>query len=207
MKMKAFLELAKKERLLAVIRGASAEQAIFAAKTAFESGLNFVEVALTTPGGLEAIARLRREGFPIGAGTVLSREDGENAILAGATFLVSPHFDPSICCLQEKVPVIPGAATPTEIMAAHKMGVPLIKVFPSNSFGAAPIRMLLDPFPFLNLLCTGGIGEENMRDYLDAGAVAVGLASALFPRSELRQGDSAALRRRLSRVSEALRLS
>ncbi|MGE5707777.1 MAG: bifunctional 4-hydroxy-2-oxoglutarate aldolase/2-dehydro-3-deoxy-phosphogluconate aldolase [Bacteroidota bacterium] len=196
--MTDFLEKLKKNRLVAVIRGEDPEQALFAARLAFDCGLSLVEVTFTTPDALSVIARLRAEGHPVGAGTVLSREDGEAAIQAGASFLVSPHADPEIIRLP--LPVIPGVATPTEVMLAHKAGARVMKLFPAASYGPRHLRMLLDPFPFLQVMCTGGVDEGNALEYLDAGAVAVGHSSALFPRNALRDRDEASIRPRLLRL-------
>ncbi len=152
-------------------------------------GIRAFELTLNDPQddalrAIQAAARHVSGGSPIaiGAGTVLSVEAAARAIDAGATFLVSPHFDPVIVgwAVERGIPILPGAATPTEVLAAWRAGVPAVKVFPASALGPTFVRELRGPFPDIPLQPTGGITVDNAADYIRAGAVAVGIGSWLF---------------------------
>jgi 2-dehydro-3-deoxyphosphogluconate aldolase / (4S)-4-hydroxy-2-oxoglutarate aldolase len=118
----------------------------------------------------------------IGAGTVLTIDAAARAIDAGATFLVAPHLDLEVVgwAVERGIPMLPGAATPTEVLAAWRAGAAAVKVFPASSLGPSFVRELRGPFPDIPLQPTGGITVETAGDYIAAGAVAVGLGSWLF---------------------------
>jgi 2-dehydro-3-deoxyphosphogluconate aldolase/(4S)-4-hydroxy-2-oxoglutarate aldolase len=124
---------------------------------------------------------------------VLNERAARQAIDCGAQFIVSPHFNPVIIDLchsaEVDVPVIPGALTPTEIQLAWEAGGDLIKVFPASLGGPRYIREVLAPLPHLRLLPTGGVGMENLGDYLGAGAVAVAVGSSLVSSEIAAAGD------------------
>jgi 2-dehydro-3-deoxyphosphogluconate aldolase / (4S)-4-hydroxy-2-oxoglutarate aldolase len=122
----------------------------------------------------------------IGAGTVLTIEAAERAADAGATFLVSPHVDPQLIewAAERDVPFIPGAFTPTEILAAWRAGAPAVKLFPASVASAAFVRELRGPFPHIPLLPTGGVTVDTAPEFIRAGAIAVGLGSWLIGDSE-----------------------
>jgi 2-dehydro-3-deoxyphosphogluconate aldolase/(4S)-4-hydroxy-2-oxoglutarate aldolase len=118
----------------------------------------------------------------VGAGTVLSISAAERAIDAGATFLVSPHVDVELVrwAAERGVPMLPGAATPTEVLAAWQAGAAAVKVFPASVLGPTFVREMRGPFPDIPLQPTGGITTDNAGDFIRAGAVAVGIGSWLF---------------------------
>lgn len=148
---------------------------------AFELTLNEPETAALA--ALEAAARhATSSSLAIGAGTVLSIESAQRAIDAGATFLVAPHLDPEVVAwaAARDVPMLPGAATPTEVLAAWRAGAAAVKVFPASSLGPSFVRELRGPFPDIPLQPTGGITLENAADFIAAGAIAVGIGSWLF---------------------------
>lgn len=154
-----------------------------------EGGIRAFELTLNDPQdealwAIQAAARHVSGGSPIaiGAGTVLSVEAAARAIDAGATFLVSPHFDPEIVAwaVERGIPILPGAATPTEVLAAWRAGAAAVKVFPASALGPAFVRELRGPFPEIPLQPTGGITVDNAADYIRAGAIAVGMGSWLF---------------------------
>ncbi|MEX2185004.1 MAG: bifunctional 4-hydroxy-2-oxoglutarate aldolase/2-dehydro-3-deoxy-phosphogluconate aldolase [Chloroflexota bacterium] len=155
-----------------------------------EGGIRAFELTLNDPeaAALRAVeaaaAHVRTKSIPIaiGAGTVLSMAAAERALDAGATFLVSPHLDPAIVtwAAARGVAMLPGAATPTEVLAAWRAGAAAVKVFPASALGPAFLRELRGPFPDIPLQPTGGITVENAGDYIRAGAIAVGMGSWLF---------------------------
>ncbi len=154
-----------------------------------QGGIRVFELTLNEPedAALRAIqAAARHAGggssIAIGAGTVLSVEAAGRAIDAGATFLVSPHLDPEIVrwAAERGIPMLPGAATPTEVLAAWRAGAAAVKVFPASALGPAFLRELHGPFPDIPLQPTGGITVDNAGEYIRAGAIAVGMGSWLF---------------------------
>lgn len=144
-------------------------------------GIELVEVTLDTPGALDAVERGRRAGWSIGVGTVLEPGQVDLAVDAGAAFVVSPGIVPEVVAraLGAGVDVVPGAFTPTEIIRAHAMGAAAVKVFPASVGGPGYLHALRGPLAHVPLVPTGGIAIEEIGAYLAAGAVCVGLGSAL----------------------------
>lgn len=153
-----------------------------------EGGVRAFELTFNEPErvALEALAAAVRHcdgsEMAVGAGTLLTLEASRRAVDAGASFLVAPHLDPDVVAwaADRGIPMFPGAATPTEILGAWRAGAAAVKVFPASSLGAAFIRELRGPLPDIPLLPTGGITAQNADDYIEAGAVAVGMGSWLF---------------------------
>jgi 2-dehydro-3-deoxyphosphogluconate aldolase / (4S)-4-hydroxy-2-oxoglutarate aldolase len=174
-------------RLVAVLRGDDPKRVVEAAAALYDAGVTCLEVTFTTPRAAEAIAELRAllpAAGALGAGTVLDAAQAREAIAAGATFLVSPAPCPDVVAegVGRGVPVLPGAFTPGEVLAAWRSGASAVKVFPAASGGPRHVRDLRAPFPDIALIPTGGIGLDDAVDYLAAGAVAVGLGSSLTGR-------------------------
>ena len=178
------------ERLLdsgvvAVIRGADADTVVDIARAVHAGGVTAVEVTADTPGVMDLIAEvtaaLAEEDVIVGAGTILDGETARSAILAGAEFVVSPSVstDAIEVCNRYGVPVAPGAATPTEAVTAYEAGADIVKVFPASSLGVGYVKSLTGPLGHIPLLPTGGVDAENAGDFIDAGAAAVGVGSAL----------------------------
>lgn len=171
--------------LVPVIRAKSAPLALDLARALFEGGMTCLEIALTVPEGLSVIRTLRSEwqdGAVIGAGTVLSKESAAECLEVGAQFIVSPAHVPFLVETAKAGGslVMPGAATPSEILRAHEEGADLVKVFPvSNLGGPSYLKSLAGPLPHIQLMPSGGIDLSNLRDYLKAGATLVGLGGAL----------------------------
>ena len=172
------------ERLVAIVRTRDPELAVPLAEAIVSGGISSIEVALTTPGALEAIAELvsrLADRALVGAGTVRNASDAESAIAAGARFLVSPDFNEKVLdkARSSRIPYIPGALTPSEVGAILEAGVELIKIFPAVRLGPGYLRDLLGPFPQLRPLPTGGIDFSNAAEFMQAGAFALGIGSAL----------------------------
>uniref|UniRef100_UPI002231C717 bifunctional 4-hydroxy-2-oxoglutarate aldolase/2-dehydro-3-deoxy-phosphogluconate aldolase n=1 Tax=Caldinitratiruptor microaerophilus TaxID=671077 RepID=UPI002231C717 len=191
------------ERVVAIVRAGSAEAALRAARAILEGGIRVLEVALTTPGGLEAIRALAGEtdGALVGAGTVLDAETAVAAVRAGARFLVSPGLFPEVVRAGHRhgVPVLPGAATPTEIAAALEAGADLVKVFPASALGPGFVRAVREALPQAPLVPTGGVGADNAAEWLRAGAAALGVGGALT------RGDPAGIAARARELVAAVR--
>ncbi len=150
-------------------------------------GVTAVEVTLTTPGALEAIAELASQGTGsvVGAGTVLDEKAARDVIAAGARFVVSPTLDLSVVryCRDQGVACLPGAFSPTELLEAWRAGAQLVKLFPASALGPRYLREVLAPLPFLRVVPSGGVSVDNAADWIRAGAVAVSVGSALVSSS------------------------
>ncbi len=181
-----------------------AAQAVPLAEAMKRGGLACAEVTLRTPVALEALRRMAAvPDMLVGAGTVTTVEQAQQAIEAGAQFIVSPGIDAQLVrfCQGVGVLIIPGAVTPTEIMLAQNLGLRVVKFFPSGMFGGLPaIQSLLGPFPNMKFLPTGGITLENLGSYLgNAGVIACG-GTWMVKREWLQKGQ-------LGNVEEACRMT
>jgi 2-dehydro-3-deoxyphosphogluconate aldolase / (4S)-4-hydroxy-2-oxoglutarate aldolase len=190
-------------RVVAIIRLPQADQVLRAGQELAGAGLTAVEVTLTTPGALDAVARLRAElagGCVIGAGSVRTVADVSAAHDAGAQFLVTPTTRVEVLAQARRLglPVLAGALTPTEIDLAWSAGASAIKVFPASAFGPSYLREVRAPMPEIPLVPTGGVTPGLVADYAAAGAVAVAVGSALVSAELVAAGDWPALRRRVA---------
>ena len=168
-------------KIVAVIRGKDAEEATLVAEAAIEGGLKAIEVTYTTPDVAQVFQKLSSSNVLIGAGTVLDAETARHALLHGAQFVVSPHFDSDIAklCNRYSVPYLPGCMTIKEMVQANEYGCDILKLFPANGFDPSFIGSVNGPLPHVRIMPTGGININNMNAWLDAGAVAVGIGSDL----------------------------
>jgi 2-dehydro-3-deoxyphosphogluconate aldolase / (4S)-4-hydroxy-2-oxoglutarate aldolase len=171
--------------IIPAIRLSSAEDALFAAEEVSSSGIPIVEVTMTVPGAIEVISELARSNseLVVGAGTLFDVETASRCLDAGAMFLTSPGFSHEIVefALRKKTVVFPGALTPSEIMAAWKAGADFVKVFPCSAMGGpAYIKALKRPFPQIPLIASGGVNQTTAADFIDAGAVALGIGHDLI---------------------------
>ncbi len=167
--MEEFWGLLEARRLLPLLTPRGGEDLGGLARVLKEEGLPLVEVALRTPGALEAVARLRAEGLLVGAGTVRSPEQAEAAWRAGAEFLVSPGLSEAVArWAQERgIAYLPGVLTPTEVERALGLGLRVLKFFPAKAFqGARVLRAYAEVFPEAQFVPTGGLGREGVGAYL-----------------------------------------
>ncbi|MFD9060718.1 bifunctional 4-hydroxy-2-oxoglutarate aldolase/2-dehydro-3-deoxy-phosphogluconate aldolase [Kitasatospora purpeofusca] len=171
-------------KVLAVVRADSPHLAVACVHALAEAGIGALEISLTTPGALDAIARARADSPPdvlIGAGTVLTAEHAELAAAAGASFAVTPGLTPGAArSTALGLPLLCGALTPTEVLAALDAGAAAVKVFPAATHGPVYLRDLLAPLPHAPLIAIGGIDARTAPAYLAAGALAVGIGSPLL---------------------------
>lgn len=190
----AWVQSLQQQPAIAVIRAESFQTGCGMAQAVAAGGLRHIEITWNSDQAALLIEelRLRLPHCQIGAGTLLTVEDVETAIAAGAQFLFSPHTQPKLIetAVAQSIPVIPGALSPTEIVTAWQAGATCVKVFPVQSMGgAAYIRNLQGPLGQIPLIPTGGVTFDNLADLLQAGAIAVGLSSSLFPKAALQQQD------------------
>lgn len=174
-----------KSYVVAVIRGKDREEAIEIAKQAYSGGIRVLEITFTTPGAEDVIAELSRlnkdNDMVIGAGTVLDEETARIAILKGARFIVSPHFDRSISlmCNRYCIPYLPGCGSVTDIMEAIKYGSDVIKMFPGSLLGTSFIKDVHGPLPHVEMMPSGGVSKDNLKEWVESGAFAIGIGSYL----------------------------
>lgn len=202
------LALIKETRVIAIMRVQSAEQLLTAAEAIHAGGVRVIEVTMTTPAALQVIAEASQKfGNEVlfGAGSVLDAETARAAILAGAGYIVAPTLNLTTItlCNRYSIPVIPGCYTPTEMLTAWEAGADMIKLFPADALGPDFIKAVLAPLPQLSIVPVGGITVSNTREFIQKGAVAVGVGSSLVNQSLLDMKDFPELTRRARAFREA----
>lgn len=180
--------------IVPAIRFGSKDDAWFAAEAISDSGIPIMEVTMTIPGAVEMIRDLVKKGpeLIVGAGTVDDVETARRCLDAGAHFFTSPGVDLEVVefAVKQEVVVFPGAMTPSEVMAGWKAGADFIKVFPCSMLGGASyIRTLKSPFPNVPLMASGGVTQQTTVDFIQAGAVAVGIGRDLVYPEAVRRRD------------------
>jgi 2-dehydro-3-deoxyphosphogluconate aldolase/(4S)-4-hydroxy-2-oxoglutarate aldolase len=203
------LALLRREIVVACVRADDAGLAREAAFAALRGGVRVLEVTLTTPGALDTIAALAREADAIpGAGTVLDPEDVRRVEEAGGRFGMSPIVDPAVIARAAERGLLftPGAATPTEVMAARRAGAHVVKIFPIGPLGGvAFLRAIRGPLPGIPFLPTNGVKVEETAEYLRAGAVALGFGREVFPPEALARRDLGAVEEAARKLVAAVR--
>ena len=187
-------------RIVPVLRLADPALARKACDALVEAGMTALEITFSIPDAGRLIADLRaaHPSALIGAGTVLTATQADEAAAAGAAFAVAPGAAPEAAerCRRHGVPFIPGAATPSEILARRAEGAPAVKVFPAKQLGGpAFLKAMKSVYPDIPIMPTGGVAPDNAADYLSAGAFAVGMGGELLPKDALASGDFEAIRR------------
>jgi len=180
--------------IIPVVRAKSAAVLADLAKALIAGGIPIAEVTLTVPGAIDGIRALKArfgKGLLVGVGSVTDARQAEDAMAAGAEFVVSPVTVPEVidAARRRDTAVIPGAFTPTEIFHAWQLGADLVKVFPASVGGPAYFKAILAPMPFLKLMPTGGVDLETAGAFIKAGAVALGAGNALIDPKAVEKGD------------------
>jgi len=188
---RAVVGLIERTGVVAIVRLPEGDQIHEVAAALVAGGVHVFEVTMTVPGAVEIIAALVASAGPdvvVGAGTVLDGPTASAVIEAGAAFVVSPVFSPEVVavCREADRAVMPGCFSPTEILTAWNAGADLVKVFPATSLGPGFFKDVLAPLPALRLMPTGGVTRENAGSWIGAGAVAIGVGSALVDRAAVR---------------------
>jgi 2-dehydro-3-deoxyphosphogluconate aldolase/(4S)-4-hydroxy-2-oxoglutarate aldolase len=176
------------QRVIAIARRLSHSQIDMLTGALLDNGIGVLEITLDADDAYATITQLDGSGLLVGAGTVMSVPQAVAAMEAGASFLVSPHTDEHVVtwAAENAVPVMAGALTPTEITRAWDLGSSAVKLFPASVGGPDLLRTLRGPFEHVGFVPTGGIDADNAADYLDAGAVAIGVGSWLTGSSDRR---------------------
>ncbi|HEV8070605.1 MAG TPA: bifunctional 4-hydroxy-2-oxoglutarate aldolase/2-dehydro-3-deoxy-phosphogluconate aldolase [Planctomycetaceae bacterium] len=198
--------------IVAILRVPTSDQLAGVARALFEGGIDVIEVTFTVPNALEILAAVKKDlgnRVLLGMGTVLDPESARAALLAGAEFLVSPSLNLDVirlCHRYDKV-VMPGAFTPTEILAAWEAGADIVKVFPSDAVGPSYLKALRGPFPQIRLMPTGGVNLETLPAFIKAGACAVGVGGSVVDPQALRDGKFAQLRELAAQYVQAIKIA
>jgi 2-dehydro-3-deoxyphosphogluconate aldolase / (4S)-4-hydroxy-2-oxoglutarate aldolase len=183
MKKDAILSKIKSEKVIALIRADSPDGLLDCAKALAAGGLTSIELTMTTPGAIRMLEKATAElpDFLFGLGTVLDAETARAGILAGAKFVVTPavRLDVIATCQRYSVPIFCGALTPTEVITVWEAGADAAKIFPAEFFGPAYIKSLKGPLPHVEMVPTGGVNEQNVGEFLKAGAYATAAGSSL----------------------------
>jgi 2-dehydro-3-deoxyphosphogluconate aldolase/(4S)-4-hydroxy-2-oxoglutarate aldolase len=174
----------EQSRVVAILRRTEAALAVETAEALLRGGISVIEVTLNTPGALDMLRAMRDavgDRAVLGAGTVLDIAAADEALAAGAAFIVSPHTDTELVreMAERGVACIPGALSPTEVLAAWRAGASVVKLFPAGSVGAGYLKDLRGPLADIPLLPTGGVTLDNAATFIAAGAWGLGLGSAL----------------------------
>jgi 2-dehydro-3-deoxyphosphogluconate aldolase/(4S)-4-hydroxy-2-oxoglutarate aldolase len=170
--------------ITAVVRTDSPEELVDAAEAIKKGGVDIIEITMTTPGALDVVSAVAKKfgnEVLIGAGTVLDAETARAVFLAGGEFVVSPVWSPELIamCRRYSKPIVPGAFSPTEIMAAWDAGADLVKVFPASIGGPGLIKAIRGPLPQIPLVPTGGVRLDNTADFIRAGSAMVAVGGNL----------------------------
>ncbi len=180
------------DRVLTVVRAPEIPDPVALADALAGAGIRAVELTFTTPGVLDCLRKVSEAGRAvIGAGTVLTREQAEAAIDAGARFLVTPGVTAPVAAVaaQHDIPVVMGAFTPTEVMRALDLGAAAVKIFPARALGPGYLKDLRGPFPGVRLIPSGGVNAGNAAEFLANGAVAVTAGTDVVPPVTVAAGD------------------
>lgn len=180
--------------VLAVLRGPSPDLTLKMVDALVKGGVTGIEITFTTPNAVEVVKSLDQQfgaEIILGMGTLTKPEHVQQAVNAGATFLVSPHTETTLGTemANSGVPVMMGALTPSEVMKAISLGSDVVKVFPGSLGGPAYMKALKGPFPDIPMMPTGGVSESNLEDWFKAGAFAVGAGSKLCPKEFALAGE------------------
>jgi 2-dehydro-3-deoxyphosphogluconate aldolase/(4S)-4-hydroxy-2-oxoglutarate aldolase len=196
--------------IVAVVRLADAGRCREVAAALVEGGVRAIELTMTVPRALsqiESLAASAPAGVIVGAGTVLDPETARQVILGGARFVVAPVFRPSTIelCHRYDVAVMPGCFTPTEILTAWELGADIVKVFPATALGPAFFKDMRGPLPQVRLMPTGGVTRDNAHEWIAAGAVAIGVGTALVDAKAVAAGRFDVIAANARHFAEAVR--
>ena len=204
------LDIIQKHKIVAIVRLDDLSTAQHITEALVEGGIRAIEFTLTNPDAVKTIAAMRKtvdEAVAIGAGSVITVEQVRAVADAGAQFVVSPVSKQDVisACLKRDLPAMPGAFTPSEIQQAWEWGASVVKVFPANHLGKRYIKDVRAPLPHLRLMPTGGINADNLCEFLDLGAFAVGVGSSLINNDAVACRDWSRLRKNAQRYVQQLR--
>ncbi len=196
--------------IVAIVRVYEEEKVLPTAEALIEGGIYALEVTMVVPNALQIISKLDKEfgdNIMLGVGSVLNAETAVKAIDAGAKYVVSPIFDIEILKASHKLntPIMPGCYTPTEIFNAQEAGADIVKIFPADKLGMGYIKTIKAPMPHLNVMPTGGVTLTNAGEWINAGACAVGVGSALTDTTAIKEGNFGKLKENAKIIIENIK--
>ncbi|MFD8702317.1 bifunctional 4-hydroxy-2-oxoglutarate aldolase/2-dehydro-3-deoxy-phosphogluconate aldolase [Kitasatospora sp. NPDC059648] len=191
--------------VIAVVRAPRIPDAAALCAALADGGITFTEFTYTTPDVTDHLVSASRAGWRVGVGTVLTAEQAERGIDAGASFLVTPGCRPEVARAGRArgVPVVLGALTPTEVARAVDLGAAAVKIFPARSFGPGYFRDLRGPYPDVPLVASGGVNAGNAAEFLAQGAIAVCAGTDVVPPAAVEAADWAEITRRAREFTRA----
>jgi len=185
-------KLIRTEKIIVIVRGVGGDKIVDIANALYQGGIRLMEVTCNTPGVSQMIEKLSQEmtgKMIIGAGTVITKDLCEQVIKAGAKYIVAPDVNPEVIeyAIARDIAVLPGAATPTEVLTAARAGARMVKIFPAAALGPDYIRQLRGPINNIDFVAVGGVNLDNIEQFIVAGCVAIGIGGSVI-RPEFIQG-------------------
>jgi len=210
MKKDEVCSLIRKIGVIPAVRVASGDDAHFAAEAVTKGGIPIVEITMTVPGALELISHLvhSHPKVLVGAGTVLDTETAQHCIDAGAGFITAPSFNPVIVefVAKQNISVLPGALTPTEVVAAWSAGAQFVKVFPCGPVGGDRyIKALHTALPQIPLIAAGGVNQQTAANFILSGATGIGVGTELIPTEAIEKRQAARIRELARRFAKLVK--
>lgn len=192
--------------VIAVVRAPHIADARALCAALAEGGIHHVEFTFTTPDATRHLALAATDGALVGMGTVLTRDQAELAVMAGARFLVTPGCRPEVAAAahEANVPVVLGALTPTEVAQAVDLGAAAVKIFPASGFGPRYLKDLHGPYPGITLVASGGVNAGNAPEFLAHGATAVCAGTEVVPPTAVAEGNWGEITRRAAAFTQSL---
>lgn len=198
------IQTIEKEKIIVIVRGIEKEKLIPLAQAMYEGGIRLLEITYSANGNvsdaqtaenIRMLAQHFQDKMYIGAGTVLTEEQVERTHLAGGKFIISPDTCPEVIAKTNELGIVsmPGALTPTEIQTAHKSGADFVKLFPITSLGTGYVKAVKAPLSHIKLLAVGGVDENNMQAYIQAGVSGFGIGSNIIDKTMVREGNWAGI--------------
>lgn len=180
-------------RVVAIMRGLGPEDTIRVARALSRGGIRCIEVTFPSPGSLTSVAAIVKElpDMVCGMGTVLTPEEVDQSVAAGAEFIVAPNTDEAVIRRAKELGklVAPGAMTPTEAWNAVRFGADIVKIFPASAVSPTFFREMKGPFPGIRLMATGGVSPANAAEFISKGAYAIGMGGFLVDKQLIAKGD------------------
>jgi 2-dehydro-3-deoxyphosphogluconate aldolase / (4S)-4-hydroxy-2-oxoglutarate aldolase len=202
-------ELIRKDKIIAIVRGVRIDQVINIAEALLAGGIKMLEVTCNTEGVFEMIKMLREkmgDKMCIGAGTVITTDLCEQALKAGAEFIIAPDTNTEVIdyCVKHDVAILPGAATATEILTAKRHGAKMVKIFPASALGINYIKALRGPIDDVDFVAVDGVRPENMAEFFAAGCAAVAVGASVVRKEYVEKGNWKAITETARRYVEKL---
>ena len=211
------IEKIKEEKLIAIVRGIEADKCLKVADALYEGGFRLIEITFdqrkpeTWAMTAEAITEIKKKyigKMNVGAGTVVSQDLVDIAAAAGAEYMISPDVNIAVIkrTVEKGLISMPGALTPSEIMTAYNSGADFVKVFPAGNLGLGYLKAIMAPIGHVPMLAVGGVNEDNLRDYLEAGCCGAGIGGNLVNKKWVAEGEYdkiTELAKRMVRIAKA----